>query len=368
MNTDEFFMKRAIELAKKARGRTCPNPMVGAVIVKNGKIVGEGYHKKAGLPHAEVEAINSVKDKKLLKGATLYVNLEPCNHFGRTPPCSLAIIQSGIKRVVIAMRDVNKQAGGGIERLREAGIDVKVGVLEEEAKKLNEVFIENITKKKPFFVMKAAMFLNGCISVKGGASKWITSEKSRKLVHRLRGLHSAVLVGINTIIMDDPLLTCRIKGYRQPKRVVLDKNLKIPITANIFSKYPENVYIITSKSSDRAKKRVLEAMDVNIVECKVRNGEFDPDELSKKLLENDICSCLVEGGSRTHGYFLKHKLYNKAYLFYAPKISGSYGAFNVAGFEAPKNPSEATVLKDAVCKKVGEDLLIEGYFDVHRNN
>ena len=368
MNTDEFFMKRAIELAKKGRGKTCPNPMVGAVIVKNGQIIGEGHHKKAGLPHAEVEAINSVKDKTLLNGATLYVNLEPCNHYGRTPPCSLAIIQSGIKRVVIAMRDVNEQAKGGIERLKEAGIEVEVGVLENEAKRLNEVFIENITYKKPFFTMKAAMFLNGCISVKGGISKWITSEKSRRLVHRLRGLHNAVLVGINTVIMDDPLLTCRIKGYRQPKRVVLDKNLKIPITANIFSKYPENIYIITSKAADNAKKRVLEAMDVNIIECKVRNGEFDPDELSKKLLENDICSCLVEGGSRTHGYFLKHKLYNKAYLFYAPKISGSYGAFNVAGFEAPKSPSDAIALKETVCKKIGEDLLIEGCFDVHRDS
>ncbi len=182
MNTDEFFMKRAIELAKKGRGKTCPNPMVGAVIVKNGQIIGEGHHKKAGLPHAEVEAINSVKDKTLLNGATLYVNLEPCNHYGRTPPCSLAIIQSGIKRVVIAMRDVNEQAKGGIERLKEAGIEVEVGVLENEAKRLNEVFIENITYKKPFFTMKAAMFLNGCISVKGGISKWITSEKSRRLV------------------------------------------------------------------------------------------------------------------------------------------------------------------------------------------
>ncbi|WP_025209395.1 bifunctional diaminohydroxyphosphoribosylaminopyrimidine deaminase/5-amino-6-(5-phosphoribosylamino)uracil reductase RibD [Hippea sp. KM1] len=362
MDKDEFFMRRAIELAKKARNKTCPNPLVGAVIVKDGKIIGEGYHKRAGLPHAEVEAINSVGDKSLLKGATIYVNLEPCNHYGRTPPCSLAIIQSGISRVVIAMRDVNQKARGGIERLKEAGIDVRVGVLEDEAKRLNEVFIENITKNKPFFIMKAAMLLNGCITVKGGVSQWITSQKARRFSHRLRGTNSAVLVGINTVIMDDPLLTCRIKGYRQPKRVVLDMNMKIPISARMFSEYADNIYIITSKNSDEAKKRVLESMGVNIVECSVSNGEFDPIDLSEKLLKNDICSCVVEGGSRTHGYFLKNGLYNKAYLFYAPKISGSYGAFNVAGFEAPKSLDGVSSLKDAKCRKVGDDLLIEGYF------
>ena len=361
-------MRRAIELAKKAKGRTCPNPLVGAVIVKNGKIIGEGYHKRAGLPHAEVEAINSVKGKNLLKGATIYVNLEPCNHYGKTPPCSIAIIKSGIKRVVIGMRDVNEKARGGVERIKSAGIDVKVGVLEDDARKLNEVFIENMVNKKPFFIMKAAMFLNGCISAKGGLSKWITSEKSRKLVHRLRGLNSAVLVGINTILMDDPLLTCRVRGYKQPKRVVLDKNLRIPLTANIFSKYPENIYIVTSKQSDDAKKRVLRAMDVNIIECELNGYEFDPKDLSKKLLENEICSCLVEGGSRTHGYFLKHKLYNKAYLFYAPKITGSYGAFNVAGFEAASTPDDAIRLNEVKCKSIDGDILIEGYFDVYRHN
>ncbi|AEA34394.1 riboflavin biosynthesis protein RibD [Hippea maritima DSM 10411] len=362
MNKDELFMKKAIELAKKAKNKTCPNPLVGAVIVKEGKIIGQGYHKKAGLPHAEVEAINSVKDRNQLKDATIYVNLEPCNHYGRTPPCSLAIINSGIKRVVIGMRDINKKASGGIERLKGAGIDVKVGVLEDEAKKLNEVFIENTLNRKPFFIMKAAMLLNGCIAVKGGVSQWITSEKARRFSHRLRGTNSAVLVGINTIIMDDPLLTCRIKGYRQPKRVVLDMNLKIPISAKIFSEYPNNIYIITSKNSDDAKKRILRAMDVNIVECDTENGEFNPADLSEKLLENEICSCIVEGGSRTHGYFLKNKLYNKAYLLYAPKITGSYGAFNVAGFDAPKDLNEAIKLIDTKCKKIGDDILFEGYF------
>ncbi len=360
--SDEIFMQKTIALAKRAIGRTCPNPLVGAVIVKDGKIIGEGYHKKAGMPHAEVEAINSVKNKDDLKGATIYVNLEPCNHYGKTPPCSLAIERSGIKRVVIGMLDVNKEASGGAEYLKSKGIEVTTGILEEKAKRLNEVFIENKTNKKPFFVMKAAMLLNGAIAVKGGVSKWITSEKSLRLSHRLRGMYDAIGVGINTIIMDDPLLTCRVGRYKQPKRIVFDVNLRIPTSSTIFSKLSSNIYIVTSPYAENSKKRVLDAMGVNIIECDIKNGEFDPNVLSEKLLENDICSCVIEGGSRTHGYFLKHNLYNKAYLFYAPKICGSYGAFNVVGTDAPTSLNNVNMLKEMDCKKVGDDILIEGYF------
>ncbi len=360
--TDEIFMRRAITLAKRAIGRTCPNPLVGAVIVKNGNIIGEGYHKKAGLPHAEIEALNSVSNKEDLKNATMYVTLEPCNHYGKTPPCSLAIEKSGIKRVVIAMLDVNKEASGGAQYLKSRNIEVKVGVLEDEAKKLNEIFIENVSNKKPFFVMKAAMLLNGSIAVKGGVSKWITSNKALRFSHRLRGIYDAVGVGINTIIMDDPLLTCRIGKYKQPKRIVFDMNLRIPISSSIFSKYLNNVYVVTSEFSDGAKKRVLQAMNINLIECDVKNGEFEPESLCSNLLENDICSCVIEGGSRTHGYFVKHNLYNKAYLFYAPKIAGSYGAFNVVGSDAPMSLSEANKLKNVNCKMIGDDILVEGYF------
>ncbi len=359
---DEIFMNRAISLAKKATGKTCPNPLVGAVIVKNVKIIGEGYHKKCGMPHAEVEAINSVKNKDDLKGATIYVNLEPCNHYGKTPPCSLAIEQSGIKRVVIGMLDVNKKASGGAEYLKSRGINVESGILEDKAKKLNEIFIENVANKKPFFIMKAAMLLNGAIAVKGGVSKWITSEKALRFSHKLRGVYDAVGVGINTIIMDDPLLTCRIKGYKQPKRVIFDANLRIQTSATLFSKYSNNIYIVTSRYAEGSKKRVLKAMGINIVECDIQNGEFDPVDLSHKLLENDICSCVIEGGSRTHGYFLKHGLYNKAYLFYAPKICGSYGAFNVVGSDAPSDLNNVNMLNDIHCKNIGKDILIEGYF------
>ncbi len=359
---DEIFMKRALSLAKKARGRTCPNPLVGAVIVKNGEIIGEGYHRKAGKPHAEIEAIDSVSDKSLLKGSTMYVTLEPCNHYGKTPPCSVAILKAGIKRVVVGMRDVNPVARGGVEFLRRHGVEVVVGVLEDEAKKLNEVFIENIQKKKPFFVMKAAMLLNGLIALKGGTSKWITSEEARRFAHRLRGIYNAVAVGINTVLVDDPLLTCRVGRYRQPKRLVFDMKLKIPIYANIFSVHPEKVYVVTSISAEESRKKVIRAMGINVVECKTKSYGFDPEDLNRKLLENGICSVVVEGGSRTHGYFLKHHLYNKAYLFYSPRITGSYGAFNAVGAEAPSNFSSVSKLRDVTCKKIGEDILVEGYF------
>ncbi len=362
-NSDEFYMKRAITLARKAIGRTCPNPLVGAVIVKDSKIVGEGYHKRAGMPHAEIEAINAVRDPSLLYGATMYVNLEPCNHFGKTPPCSVAIYKSGIKRVVIGMRDVNEVARGGVEFLRSRGIEVKVGVLEDEARKLNEVFIENVTKKKPFFVMKAAMLLNGSITLKGGVSKWITSEASRRIVHRLRAQYGAVAVGINTVLMDDPLLTCRLKGYRQPKRLVFDANLRIPVSSNIFSQYTKNVYVITSKEADQSRKSVLRAMNINVIECSTKNGEFEPQELCERLLENEVCACMIEGGSRTHGYFIRHRLYNKAHLFYAPGIAGSYGAFNVVGSDAPGDFGGVSFLKDIKCRIIDDrDILVEGYF------
>jgi len=362
MDKDALFMKKAIELAKKGLFKTCPNPAVGAVIVKDDKIIGKGWHKKAGSDHAEIVALKSVKDKSMLNGATLYVTLEPCNHYGKTPPCSIAVANSGIKRVVIGMLDVNKTASGGAQFLKEKGLDVKVGCLEEECIKLNKIFIINITKHRPLFAMKAAMLLNGCISIKGGISKYITSEKSLTYVHKLRSSYNAVLVGINTILMDDPLLNCRLKRCTQPKRIVLDAFLKIPLSAKIFSFEPQNVYIATNSSSDPNKKSILKSMGVNIIECSSTPIGIDLMDLSKKLLDLNICSVLVEGGSRIHGSFLEANLYDKAYLFYAPKITGSYGAFNVVGALAASDFSEVKNLKSVVCKKIGDDILIEGDF------
>lgn len=362
MNKDEVFMKKAIELAKKGLHKTCPNPAVGAVIVKDDKIIGQGYHKKAGSDHAEVAAIKSVGDKSMLEGATMYVTLEPCNHYGKTPPCSLAILNSKIKRVVIGMLDVNKTASGGAQFLKEKGLDVISGCLEEQCRKLNEIFITNITKQRPFFAMKAAMFLNGLISLKGGKSRYITSKQSLEYVHKLRSTYNGVLVGINTILMDDPLLNCRLKRCGQPKRIVLDAFLKIPFSARIFSFEPTNIYIATSYMSDSNKKSILKAMGVNIIECASCEDGVNLLDLSKKLIEKDICSVLVEGGSRIHGSFLDANLFDKAHLFYAPKITGSYGAFNAVGSQAASDFSEVKNLKDYTCKKIGDDILIEGYF------
>lgn len=362
MNQDEVFMKKAIELAKKGLHKTCPNPAVGAVIVKDDKIIGQGYHKKAGGDHAEIAAIKSVGDKSMLEGSTMYVTLEPCNHYGKTPPCSLAILNSKIKRVAIGMLDVNKTASGGAQFLKEKGLDVTSGCLEEQCRKLNEIFITNITKQRPFFAMKAAMFLNGLISLKGGKSRYITSKQSLEYVHKLRSTYNGVLVGINTILMDDPLLNCRLKRCGQPKRIVLDAFLKIPFSARIFSFEPTNIYIATSYTSDSNKKSILKAMGANIIECNSCEDGVNLIDLSKKLIEKDICSVLVEGGSRIHGSFLDANLFDKAHLFYAPKITGSYGAFNAVGSQAASDFSEVKNLKAYTCKKIGDDILIEGYF------
>ncbi len=362
MDKDELFMKKAIELAKKGLYKTCPNPAVGAVIVKDDKIIGQGYHKKAGSDHAEVAAIKSVKDKSMLDGSTLYVTLEPCNHYGKTPPCSIAILNSKIKRVVIGMLDVNKTATGGAEFLQLNGVDVSIGVLEKECHELNRIFITNITKQRPFYAMKAAMLLNGCISIKGGVSKYITSQKSLEYVHKLRSRYNGVLVGINTVLMDDPLLNCRLKRCRSPKRIVLDAFLKIPLSARLFSFEPQNIYIATSASSDSNKKFILKSMGVNILECALMPDGIDLFDLSRKLLEKDICSVLVEGGSRIHGSFLSANLYDRVHLFYAPKITGSYGAFNVIGSQAAAEFCEVKNLNDYTCKKIGNDILIEGNF------
>lgn len=362
MFDDDFFMRRAISLAKRGLHKTCPNPAVGAVIVKDNKIIGEGYHKKAGLDHAEVAAIKNVKDRSLLEGSTLYVTLEPCNHYGKTPPCSLAILNAKIKRVVIGMLDVDKKASGGALFLREKGLEVKEGVLTDECLKINEIFITNITKNRPFFAMKAACLLNGCISIKGGLSRYITSKESLEYVHMLRSMYNGVLVGINTVIMDDPLLNCRLKRCRQPKRIILDAFLKVPLSARLFSFEPTNVYIATSYSSDEKKKFILKEMGVNVINCNFSADGIDLLDLSKKLIEREICSVLVEGGSRIHGSFLINKLYDKAYLFYAPKITGSYGAFNVVGAQAAADFSQVSNFKAYTCKRIGNDMLVEGNF------
>lgn len=354
-------MSRAIQLAKKAIGKTCPNPVVGAVIVKDGEIIGEGYHRKVGLSHAEAEAIKSVKDKTKLLGSTMYVTLEPCNHYGRTPPCTLAILNSGINRVVVALEDPNPRSSHGIDVLKQKGIETKIGVLEKEARELNEVFITNIDKKRPFYALKAAMTLNGLIAVRGGNSQWITGEKARLHAHFLRSNYTAVLVGINTVHMDDPLLTCRLKGKtRQPFRIILDTFLKISLSSKIFSIYPRKILIACGKEADSDKQRKMRAMSAKIIKCKAKDGRIDLHDLSQKLFSLNICSVLIEGGSLVHGSFVKEGLVDKCFLFYGPILCGSHGAFNAIGCDAPDSLSQAPRLTDIKCRMFGEDILVEG--------
>lgn len=358
---DKIWMKKAIILAEKAKGRTSPNPMVGAVIVKNNKIIGKGYHKMAGEDHAEVLAIKNAGDNA--KGATLYVNLEPCTHFGRTPPCVSAIIEAGIKRVVIGVEDPNPLVkGNGIKRLKEAGIEVKVGVLENESKKINEAFFKYITKKEPFVILKVASTLDGKIATSDGESKWITGERARQFVHHLRNQVDAVLVGIGTIFRDNPFLTARIRGGRDPIKVILDSRLRIPEDSNVIKINPEKTIIATTEFASKDKMNKIKEKGVKILTIKSKDGRVDLKELLSELGRMDIMTLLVEGGSRINGTFFDEGLIDKIIIFISPKLIGNdqpYGIFNGKGV---KTLSEAKVIKGLNFRRMGEDIYIEGYF------
>lgn len=358
----EKFMRLALKLAGKANAS--PNPCVGAVVVKDGKVVGKGFHKKAGLPHAEVEALGSLQNKQDAAGATLYLTFEPCNHFGRTPPCTKAIIEAGIAKVIFALKDPNpKVAGGGEEELRKAGIVVEKGVLEAEARKVHEVFIKHATTGMPFVVLKAAMTLDGKTATRTGESKWITGEKARKFVHKLRSKYDAILVGIATVLADDPQLTARVRGGRDPLRVVIDPQLRIPLNAKVLK--DGNFVVATTQitlGQNSSKKAELEKKGGKVIAVGVlENGEVDLRELLKKLSETGVASVLVEGGSETHGAFVDQKLFDKIIFFIAPKIVGGRSAKPIVGGEGKEKIGESIQLKGTSVKKIGEDFVFEAY-------
>ncbi len=355
---DEFYMRRALDLAIKRKGLTHPNPTVGCVIVKDGKIVGEGFHYKAGYDHAEVVALKQAGEKA--KGATVYVTLEPCAHYGRTPPCSLALIRAGVKRVVIATTDPNPRvAGKGISMLKNAGIEVLVGVLEKEAKKLNEDFFHWIVNKTPFVVLKIAQTLDGFIATKKGLSKWITSPESRKEVHRLRCQSDAIVVGVSTVIKDDPLLTVRnLPCEKKPLRVILDTHLRIPLEAKILDTKEAPTLIFTA-SDNREKINLLTQKGVAVVKVPTKEGKLDLKEVLHKLGEREILQLLVEGGSKVFGSFLKEGLANKLVVFVAPKVFGE-GIPPFGGIQI-EDPSEALKFKLDTLKRLGEDIYMELY-------
>lgn len=367
-------MKLALALAAKGAGKTSPNPMVGAVIVKNGRIVGKGYHRKAGLEHAEIAAIRDAGEKA--KGATLYVTLEPCGRFGRTPPCAPAVIKAGIQEVIAAMRDPNPLNNGkGLMLLKKSGMKVTCGVLEKKAKQLNEVFIKYITTKMPFVTVKVAQSLDGKIATRARDSKWISSEESRAYVHLLRSRVDAVMVGAGTILQDDPLLTSRcVSGYRvqgagfragkikQPVKIIVDDALKIPLTAKIFGKdSPAKVIIATTKKGPKSRAAKFEKMGIEVLIIKEKNDKVDLRELMKELGKREITSVMVEGGGELIGSLVDERLADKFLIFVAPKIIGGRDAVTSVEGLGAKYVSAALQLKNIKYRRFSKDLLIEAY-------
>jgi diaminohydroxyphosphoribosylaminopyrimidine deaminase/5-amino-6-(5-phosphoribosylamino)uracil reductase len=357
---DEFWMRRALHLAEKGRGRTSPNPMVGAVLVKRGRLVGEGYHARAGDPHAEIVAIKNAGEKA--KGATLYLNLEPCTHYGKTPPCAPAVIEAGVRRVVVGIVDPNPLVKGrGVARLKQAGLDVKVGILEKECHRLNEAFCKYIVQHEPFIILKMAATLDGKLATRHGESQWITGETSRRFVHRLRDQVDGVVVGIGTVLKDDPMLTSRIRGGRDPYRIVFDSRLRIPENAKVVDLSPSKTIVATTEMASRHKIERLREKGVRILISDSKSGKVDLKSSLLKLAEMEMMSLLLEGGSQLSGSFLDQRLIDKILLFLSPKLIGdplAPGIFSGAGVASLK---EAISIRDLKMRKIGEDILLEGY-------
>lgn len=323
MKTDYEYMQLALDLAASAKGNTNPNPVVGAVLVKDGVIVGTGLHRKAGEPHAEVHAFRMAGEHA--KDATLYVTLEPCSHYGKTPPCAKLVKESEVSRVVVATTDPNPAvAGRGINMLREAGIEVEVGLLEKEARKLNERFIHNMLTSKPFVISKFAMTLDGKIATRNGQSKWITSEEARLQVHELRHEVDAILVGIGTVLADNPSLTTRLphRNGKNPIRIILDSELKTPLNANVTDTSEAPTIIVCSTNVDEAKKSQFLEKGVKILSIEKNTDGLKLDDMLDELYKLGITDVLVEGGAEVNASFLRAGFINKFLVYIAPKILG----------------------------------------------
>lgn len=363
LSYDEKYMRLAMQLAGNAIGRTSPNPLVGAVIVKDNRVVGCGWHRKAGTPHAEVHALNQAGE--LAQGADVYVTLEPCAHYGKTPPCAKALVEAKVKNVYGGLLDVNpKVAGKGFKILEDAGIHVEYGFLQDELRKQNEVFFKWIEHKKPFIVLKAAMTLDGKIATATGQSKWITNETSRAYGYKLRDIYDGIMVGINTVIEDNPMLTARVDGGKNPIRIVVDSSLKIDINANVVQDKSAKTIIATTDKADKDKILKLQAQDVDVIVVdKDENDKVDIEKLLNILGQQNICSILVEGGATLSGSFVAKKLVDKVYFFIAPKIIGGKEAKTPVAGTGILNLQEALALKDIQIEKLEEDILIIGRVD-----
>jgi diaminohydroxyphosphoribosylaminopyrimidine deaminase/5-amino-6-(5-phosphoribosylamino)uracil reductase len=360
----EQYMRIALAQARRGMGRVSPNPMVGAVVVKRGWIVGMGYHHRAGTPHAEVHALAQAGEKA--RNADLYVNLEPCSHFGRTPPCADAIIASRIRKVVIGMVDPNPLvAGRGMARLARAGIEIISGVLEEECRALNQAYIKYITRGVPFVILKVASSLDGKIATASGDSRGLTSPPSVRAVHRLRDRVDAILVGIGTVEADDPLLTTRLPGRpgKDPVRVIVDSRLRISPRARVFN--PDSaagVIMATTGRAPRAKKERLERIGgVSFITADGRDGRVDLKKLMRRLGKRGISSLLIEGGTGISTSALASGIVDKVIFFYAPKIIGGRLSYGITAGEGVASVEKALAVHNLAIKRYGEDILVEGY-------
>lgn len=366
---DEKYMRMALELAKKGCGKVNPNPMVGAVIVKDGKVIGTGYHTEYGRLHAEREALASLTDPVDAAGADLYVTLEPCCHRGKQPPCTEAILRHGIARVFIGSSDPNPLvAGKGVSMLREHGIKVTEHVLEEECDKLNEVFFHYIKKKKPYVVMKYAMTMDGKIATASGKSRWITGEAARKHVHEDRNRYMAIMVGLQTVLKDDPMLNCRLEEGRDPVRIVCDSHLRIPADSRLVQTAGEIPLWIAAVMPEsgllpeavKTKQEALEKAGCRIFYTGAdANGHVDLKQLMKLLGQEGIDSILLEGGAGLHESALRSGIVNRVQIYIAPKIFGGKEAPSPVGGAGVDSPEQAWMLSEPVITKLGTDILLE---------
>lgn len=364
--TDQEYMLRAIQLAKKGEGWTNPNPMVGAVIVKDGRIIGEGYHKKCGELHAERNAIASLTESA--EGATIYVTLEPCCHYGKTPPCTEAIIEQKIKKVVIGSRDPNpKVAGKGAQILRESGITVVQDFMWEECDRLNPVFFHYITTKTPYVVMKYAMTLDGKIATKTGASKWITGETARQEVQHMRHRYMGIMAGIGTVLADDPMLNVRVEGWKSPVRILCDSSLRIPLDSQIVRSAKEYRTIVAyagreenEEITEKITKKIeqLHAKGVDTVCCPDEKGQIDLKKLMTYLGNEGIDSILLEGGGTLNDSALRAGIVKEVHCFIAPKLFGGKNSKTPVEGIGIGLPSEALKLKCTDICRIGEDIRI----------
>lgn len=353
-------MARALQLALRGAGHTRPNPMVGAVLVKDGRIIGEGWHKQYGGPHAEVNAFASATEDP--EGATLYVSLEPCSHYGKTPPCADLIIRKKVARVVAALEDPNPLVSGrGFRKLRANGIRVTVGVLAEEARHINDVFLTYATRKRPFVLYKAAMSLDGKIACHTGASQWINSEKSREEVQRLRGILSGIMVGAGTVIADNPRLTCRMEEYENPARIIVDGTLRVPLESRIFHEPGRNIILTTSEAS-LEKKKALENLGVELIEADSEEpGKVDLKSAMLALGIKGIDGILLEGGPTLAASALEAGIIDAVRFYIAQKIIGGREAPSPFAGTGAAHMNEVVPLTDAVYGTSGDDLWIQAY-------